>query len=289
MNLPGLDKIDSFFRPRDIDWWSIVLTIVTLFLIQQIIKRVIGHIVTRALKSHKYTTAKERKKRRDTLVSVFRSVSLVVIIIIGAIMILNQFGINVAAVAAGLGALGVVIGIAGQDLIKDFLKGIAIILFDQFRVGDIVTIAGHSGVVEQLTMQYTRLRDLDGNVHVVPNGSIDVVTNQSLGYSAVNLNVGVAYDSDMDLVIKVVNEVGQKMAKEEAWNQIIMEPIAFLRVDNFGESSIAIKALGRVIPGEQWSVAGDFRRRLKVAFEKAGIEIPFQQVVVRNPKQTSKK
>lgn len=284
MDLSFLPNFDAIFRPRDVDWWSIALTIALLFVVQQILKRIIGRIVTSALKSHKYTNAKERKKRRDTLVSVFHSVSMVIIIVVGIIIILGQFGINVAALIAGLGALGVVIGIAGQDVIKDFLKGTSIILYDQFRVGDIVTVAGFSGVVEQLSLQFTRLRDLDGNVHVIPNGSIDVVTNQSLGFSAVNLNVGVAYNSDIEKVIKVINDVGTKMSKEAAWEPVIMEPIAFLRVDNFGESSIDVKALGRVIPGEQWTVAGEFRRRLKVAFEKNNIEIPFPQMVMHTDK-----
>jgi moderate conductance mechanosensitive channel len=275
--LPDFNKI---FDPSDVAWFSIITALVILFIVQQVIHRVIGQLIDRAIRSHKYTTAKERKKRRDTLVSVFSSISTALLVVIAIIVVLNQLGVNIAALIAGFGALGFVLGVAGQDVIKDFLKGLSIIMYDQYRVGDIVTIAGFSGVVESLSLRFTRLRDLDGNVHIVPNSSITVVTNQSLGYSAVNFNVSVAYNTDIDKVTKVINQVGLAMVAEPEWQATITEPIAFLRVDSFRDSSIDIKALGKVIPGEQWAVAGEFRKRLKVAFEKNGIVIPYPQIVV---------
>lgn len=276
------ESLDNLIEPVNTSWATIVLTILSLMLVQQISQRVIGRIVDRAIAQHKYTSAKERKKRRDTIVAVFNSMITVLVIIIGIVVLLHQFGINITALVAGFGALGVVLGVAGQDVIKDFFRGVSIIMYDQYRVGDIVTIAGYSGVVEALSLRFTRLRDLDGNVHIVPNGAVSIVTNQSLGYSSVNLNVGVSYDTDIELVEKVINETGQKMAEEEQWQAVITEPIAFLRVDNFGDSSIKIKALGRVMPGEQWATAGEFRRRLKKSFEKNGIEIPFKQIVIHS-------
>ena len=189
-------------------------------------------------------------------------------------MTLAELGVNLTAISASLGALGVVLGIAGQSLFKSIFRGMIVIMGNQMRIGDIVAITGVSGVVEQLNLLNTRLRDLDGNLHIVPNGEIIVLTNYSMGFANVNLDVRVSYDTDIDKVIKVINRIGKNMAQEEKWKDIIKTPVEFLRVDSFGESAVNIKALGEVTPGEQWGVAGEFRRRLLVEFAKEGIEIP---------------
>ncbi len=259
---------------------TILLIIASVVVARMVSKQFTYKIVDRVMQSHKYPSLKEKRQRRDTLIAVLATLSTVLYIIVGVVLILNELGVNLGALITGLGALGVVIGIAGQSAIKDFLRGMAILFYDQMRVGDIVEIAGRGGQVEEISIFITRLRDLDGYVHVVPNGEINVVTNMSQNHANVNLDVGVAYHSDIDEVERVVNEVGTSMSSDQKWQDLIIEPIQFLRVDSFGDSSVKVKALGKVLPGEQWTVAGEYRRRLKKAFEKQNIEIPFPQRVI---------
>lgn len=255
-----------------------------IIVLQMIINAVLGTVVGHMVPKRKFKHKEDEKKREDTLTNIFRTLAAVVIWIVGGLIILVQLGVNIAALATGAGLLGIVIGFGAQKMIQDFLAGIFIIIENQYRVSDIVTLnAGGvdvTGVVEDISVRITRLRDLDGNLHIVQNGSAIIVTNLSIGFANVNVDVGVSYDSDIDKVESVINEVGENMAKSERWQEEILEPIVFLRVDSFGASSVNIKALGKVRPGMQWEVAGEFRRRLVKAFEKNGIEIPFQQIVL---------
>lgn len=271
---------DALTPNTDISLVKILIIIVSVIAIRLITKQVLYKIIERAMRSHKYSSKKERLQRRDTLVSVINTLLTVLYFVVGLIMILHEIGVDLGALITGIGALGVVLGIAGQSAIKDFLMGMSILFYDQMRVGDIVEIAGKSGVVTSISLQIVRLRDLDGYVHVIPNSEITVVTNMSHNYANVNLDVGVAYDTNIDKVEKIINDVGTAMAEEEEWRDRILEPIEFLRVDSFGDSAVNIKALGKVQPGEQWATAGEFRRRLKQAFEKNDIHIPFPHRVI---------
>lgn len=263
---------------------QIALTIVGVFLAQIVAGRVVGKIVKHAVMSHKYQNAIDEKKREDTLIKIFQTASAAIIWLVGAVVILSQLNINIAALATGAGLIGLIIGIGAQSAISDLLAGMFVIIENQYRVGDIVTLnAGGkeiSGVVEDITIRVTRLRDLDGKLHTVRNGLTDSVTNMTFSYANVNVDIGVAYESDIDVVERVINEVGESMAKDETWKTRIIEPVAFLRVDGFEDSAVRVKALGRVEPAAQWDVAGEFRRRLKKAFEQNGVTIPFPQVVV---------
>lgn len=267
---------------------QIALTLTGIFLLQIISGRVIGRIVERAVRSHHYKNAVDEQKREATLITIFQTLSAAVIWIIGAILILSQLNVNLAALATGAGLVGIIIGVGAQSTISDFVAGIAIIIENQYRVGDIVTLtaAGKetSGVVEDITIRVTRLRDLDGNLHTIRNGLTDVVTNRTFDYANVNVDIGVAYESDIDVVERVINKVGKAIANDETWKSHIIEPIAFLRVDGFEDSAVRIKALGKVEPAKQWDVAGEFRRRIKKAFEENGVTIPFPQVVVHKDK-----
>lgn len=264
-----------------VSWGYVIGIIIGALLIRAVGAYVITELVKRSLKNHRYTSVKERQQRHDTLVATFMTVMTATLIVVALILILVEFGVNFAALLASAGALAVVGGIAGQSILKDLTKGVSIILYNQMRIGDIVTVVDtFSGVVEHFSLRFTRLRDLDGNVHIVPNGEITVITNHSLGYANVNLDLSVSYDSDIDHVIKVINQVGQSMGGEAEWKDIIKTPVEFLRVDSFGDSAVNIKALGEVQPGEQWAVAGEFRKRLKEAFDREGIEIPYPQRVI---------
>ena len=156
---------------------------------------------------------------------------------------------------------------------------------NQYRKGDVIRIAGESGVVEEINLRRTVLRDTDGIYHVVPNGEIRVASNFTKQLSRINLNVGVAYDTDLDKAIAVINQVGQELANDPVWKPLITAAPKALRVDKLGDSSIEIKIMGETKPSRQWEVAGELRLRLKRAFDKAGIDIPFPttKVVFANP------
>lgn len=270
---------------------KVIITIAVIILVQALAALVITQVFRRVVRGNKYTSKAEEKKREDTLIRIFRTASGVAIWIIGIVVILDELHVNIAALATGAGLIGVIVGFGAQNAVKDFLAGVFVIIEDQYRVGDIVMFSassgngsGVSGVVEDITIRVTRLRDLDGNLHTVPNGSAGIVTNMSHKYANVNVDVGVGYSADIDKVEQIINEVGEKMAKDSKWQEDIIEPIQFLRVDSFGDSSVVIKSVGKVKPAQQWAVAGEFRKRIKVAFEKNNIDIPFPQVVVHQSK-----
>ena len=280
------NDLTSFFDTTPI---KIILTILVIIGVQLILRDSIGRIVERAVRGHKYTSLTEERKREDTLTKIFRTAIAVILWTVGVVVILGELNVNIAALVTGAGVVGVVVGLGAQSAIKDFLAGIFVIMENQYRVGDIVSFsasgANVAGVVEDITIRITRLRDLDGNTHIVPNGSAGIVSNLSFGFANVNIDVNVGYDADIDKVEHIINEVGEKMVAEEPWKEDIIEPIKFLRIDSFGDSAVVVKALGKVKPGTQWDAAGSFRRRLKTAFDKHGIEIPLPQIVVHQRKK----
>jgi small conductance mechanosensitive channel len=185
---------------------------------------------------------------------------------------------------AGAGVVGLAIGFGAQYIIRDFFTGLFIILENQYRVGDVICVGDICGSVEDLNLRMTILRDADGAVHHIPNGQIKIATNKTKGFARVNLIVGVAYETDIEKVKKIVNQVGKNLAKDPEWKGKILKAPEFVRVDNFGASSIDIKISGEVKPLEQWSVLGELRKRIKDAFDREGIEIPFPQRVIRQAK-----
>ncbi len=238
-------------------------------------------IVRRAVGRAKYKETKEGlEKRTNTLLSIFKGITRVFIVIITVMMILPELGIDIVPVLAGFGIAGVAIGFGAQYLIRDLIAGIFIILENQYRVGDVVRVADIAGLVEEVALRKTVLRDLDGIVHHVPNGEIKTASNFTRHFSRVNLNISVAYGTDLDHAISVINRVGQELAKDEKWRKVIKTPPQVLRVDNLGDSGIDIKVLGDVKPIEQWAVMGELRLRLKKAFDAEGIEIPWPHTKV---------
>jgi small-conductance mechanosensitive channel len=238
-------------------------------------------IVRRGVSRTKYKESKEGiEKRTNTLVSIFRGVARVFIVVIGIMMILSEVGVDIVPVLAGFGIAGIAIGFGAQYLIRDLIAGTFIILENQYRVGDVARVADIAGVVEEVTLRKTVLRDLDGIVHHVPNGEIRTASNFTRHFARVNLDVSVAYDTDLDHAIRVINQVGKALAEDEKWRKAIKSPPQVLRVDNLGDSGIYIKILGDVKPMQQWAVMGELRLRIKKAFDAEGIEIPWPHTKV---------
>jgi small conductance mechanosensitive channel len=195
-------------------------------------------------------------------------------------MILSEAGVAIGPLLAAAGIAGIAFGFGGQYLIRDIISGLFITLENQYRIGDVVCFDGTCGLVEDITLRMTTLRNLDGTVHHIPHGEIKTVSNLTKHYARVNLNVGVSYGSNLEHVIEVVNRVGRELAEDPAWKEHVTKAPQFLRVDDFADSAVIIKILGETKPIKQWDVTGELRKRLKIAFDKEGIEIPFPQRVV---------
>lgn len=268
---------------------QILLTILVAMMAQVVAKRVIAFFVHRALRANKYLSKVDRQKQTNTLIGVLGTTAALIIYVIAVIVILSLLRVNLATLATGAGLFGVIFGFGAQSVIKDFVTGMFIIGENQYRVGDIIKmqVAGVeiAGEVEDLTIRITRLRDLDGNLHIISNGTAEVVTNLSYKYANVNVDIQVLYATDVDTLEGIINGVGSALADDEQWRKVIFEPIQFLRVDDFTDAGMRIKSLGKVLPAEQWAVAGEFRRRLKKAFEREGIKIAYPRIAIE-PTQT---
>jgi small-conductance mechanosensitive channel len=220
------------------------------------------------------------ERRMKTLETLADRMVATVIAVIAVLMILSKFKVDIGPAIAGLGVVGIAVGFGAQTLVRDWLAGIFIVIENQYSVGDVVSIAGVGGAVEGFSLRRTILRDLDGTVHTVPNGQIVVASNMTRGWARVNLNVSVAYDTDIDRAIAVIERVGAELKADPDWTDKVVDPPTVLRVDALGESSVDLKVLGKVLPAEQWGVTGELRKRILAAFAREGIEIPFPQRVV---------
>jgi small-conductance mechanosensitive channel len=251
-------------------------------LIIRALARVLPPLIKRFLsqRSGPEAVVGETEKREQTLTRAAIGTINVAIVPIMFFMILSEFGLDLAPLLATAGVVGIAIGFGAQSLVKDIFSGIFILLEDQYRVGDVVRIGDIAGQVEDINLRRTLLRDLDFIVHTIPNGEVRIASNFTKEKSRVNLNISVAYKEDLDQVIEVINQVGQGLSEDPYFGTLIRDPLKVLRVDAFEESGIAIKVLGETLPIYQWEVAGEFRRRIKRAFDDQGIEIPFPHLTV---------
>src|SRR4030043_42049 len=222
----------------------------------------------------------EFQKRTQTLGSIVRYVLIIAIIIVAAITLLKELGIEIAPVLAAAGIVGLAVGFGAQSLVKDVISGFFILLEDQIRVGDVVQIAGKGGLVEKINLKTTILRDLAGNGHYVPNGHIDVVTNMTKDYSRYVFDIGVGYREKVDEVIGVIKEVDEDLRNDPDYKDDILEPIDILGLDQFADSAVIIKARTTTVPVKQWRGGREFNRRLKKKFDERDIEIPFPHVTL---------
>jgi small conductance mechanosensitive channel len=223
---------------------------------------------------------REAVKRAETLGRVFRYTVAVVVTLVAGMMVLSELGISLAPILGAAGVAGVAIGFGAQSLVKDFFSGFFILFEDQIRTGDVVKIAGHAGLVEEITLRHTRLRDYDGNVHYVPNGMIDSVVNMSRGFAQAVMDIGVAYREDTDEVYKVMRAVAKAMREDETFGPRILDDLEIAGVDKWGDSAVVIRCRFKVLALEQWGVRREYQGRLKKAFDAAGIEIPYPHLTV---------
>lgn len=254
------------------------------FVLDRILAKIIKKAVIIAVVPDGTGSEEAEKKREDTLIRIFNGALGIIILTIAALMILQETGVEIGPILAGAGIVGLAFGFGGQYLIRDIISGLFIILENQYRIGDVVNIDSTGGLVEDISLRMTTLRDLNGTVHHIPHGEIKKVSNLSKNFARVNLDIGIAYNSDIEKVISVINRVGIELSEDPAYKEFILVPPRFLRINEFADSAIIIKVLGDTKPLKQWEISGELRKRIKIAFDREGIEIPFPQRVIHQAK-----
>ena len=252
---------------------ALILFVILRFTLPLIVKRFVSRRMASDIEA-------EIKKRTDTLSSILINIVGIIIAIIAILTILPEFGVNITTLIAGLGVGGLAIAFAAQNLVRDFITGFFILLEDQYRVGDVVAVAGIAGLVEEIALRRTTLRDLDGVVHSVPNGKVEISSNMTKKFSRVNLDISVGYGENLDRVIEVINAVCHEIAEDPKWKPDLITTPAVVRVNNLGDSGIDIKIMGDTKPSRQWDVMGELRLRIKKTFDNQGIEIPWPHTKV---------
>ncbi len=217
------------------------------------------------------------KARAETIGRVFRYLLVVVVSLIGGLLVLTELGVSVAPLLGAAGVAGLAIGFGAQSLVKDYFTGVFLLLEDQVRVGDLVDLGNHEGIVEEMTLRYVRLRDYDGRVHYVPNSTVSSVINMSRGFSQAVIDVGVDYRSDVDQAMAVMQKTAAEMRKDPTYGPLILDDIEMAGVQSLDESAVTIRARIRVGVLQHAVVRREFLRRIKLAFDRAGIGIPFPQ------------
>ena len=232
----------------------------------------------------KRASGADELRRIDTVGNAFRYFATVVVVLVAGMLILDELGISIAPLLATAGVAGIAIAFGAQSLIKDYFTGFFLLLEDQIRVGDVVEIAGRGGLVEDLTLRYVRLRDLEGHVHYVPNGEIKLVTNRTRGHATPVVDVPISYAADSDAVLRVMREIAEALRADPDWSARIAGEMEVIGVDRWADSSVVLRARFKVVPPiEQWNVKREYLRRLKKAFDERGIEIPFPQLTLHAP------
>lgn len=261
-----------------------ILVIVVLFIIlmrsqRYIIHRVRSIAIARATKDERVDTH-EATKRIDTLAGIVHGVGRIVLWVIFILILLSKFNINIGPVLASAGIVGLAVGFGAQELVRDFISGFFILLEDQLRTGDYAIINGTTGLVERIELRTITLRDISGVVHIFQNGKIDTLSNMTKEWSAIVMEIGVAYKENIDRVMEVMTEVGREMKHNSEFGPFMLDQVEVLGLDDFADSAIVIKCTVRTKPMHQWRIKREYQRRLKIAFDEKGIEIPFPHLSI---------
>jgi small-conductance mechanosensitive channel len=214
-----------------------------------------------------------RRAQLSTLAPLLRGITQTAIVIVSALMALSELGVKIGPLLAGAGVVGVALGFGAQTLVKDFLTGIFLIVEDIVSVGDIVRIGDSGGLVEQMTLRTIRLRDFDGTVHVYPYSEAQVLHNMTKSFSYYVFNLRVTYGSDLDAALAIMKRVGARLRSDPGFADKILEAIEVVGVDTLADNGVMLKARIKTVPLQQWTVGREYNRRIKLAFDEAGVEI----------------
>lgn len=218
--------------------------------------------------------------RVSTFSGVTKSITTLICVAVGILLALVALGIDVVPLLAGAGLVGVAVSLASQNLIKDAINGFLIILEDQYALGDVINVGDVGGLVENLNLRMTQVRDAEGRLITIPNSEIKIVANLSSRWSRADLTIPVSYQADINAALKLIETVAMDMDADQKWQHQIVEKPTVLGIDDFGPRGLIIRVWIKTQPLKQWDVAREYRRRLKVAFDQAGIDIPVPQQAI---------
>lgn len=258
----------------------LVLGFATFELASFVVDRLVANLI-------RHSSDRRRTAQLQTLEPLMRSVARGSVLVIFAMMILSEAGVKIGPLLAGAGVVGIAVGFGAQTIVKDVLTGLFLIVEDIVSVGDIVTIQGSGGLVEEMTLRTIRLRDFDGTLHVFPYSEAQVIHNLTKTFSYYVFEPQISYDSDIDRAIEVMKTVGEELKADPAFSDRILEPIEVVGVDRLADSGIVLKARIKTQPIQQWNVGREYNRRLKLAFDEAGIQIPYPHLRLVLPEQSS--
>ncbi len=277
--------MDIFLQQfQEINWEQLIYTSTRILLVlllawigMAVLKKVLHKLEQRLLNqgTSRGEVPSESQKRVETLIRLIRQAALIVLWVTTILILLKEIGMDVAPILASAGIVGLAVGFGAQNLVRDFISGFFFILENQVRIGDVAIVNGTGGLVERINFRTIVLRDLSGIVHIFPNGTVTTLSNLTNDWSGYVFDIGVAYKENTDQVIEVMRRVGTEMKQDEKLGHYMLEEPEIFGVDKFDNSAVMIKGRIRTKPIRQWEVGREYLRRIKIAFDKEGIEIPF--------------
>ncbi len=282
--MDGLNYFLNFFK-NDIGELNILgkaAKIFIIFFVIKIIVRIINTIIDKFLEKQKKIKISIDERKANTLNGMLKNIVKYVFYFIGFMMVLEMFDINTSSIIATAGIGGLAIGFGAQSLVKDIITGFFILFEDQFAVGDYVTIGNYEGIVEELGVRVTKIRDFSGELHIIPNSNIQIVTNKTRGAMRALVKISVSYEENIDKVVKVLEKVCEEVKSS---SESILEGPTILGVTDLGEYEVVLTIVAKTKPMEQWAVERELRKKAKEAFEKENIEIPYPKRVIFGGKE----
>lgn len=282
----GIRGVTILTWERVVTWLSthgvrIVLILIGAYVLTRVIQQVTDRLHLFVIPGEgSLAEVAEHRKRATTITRLLNIIATVIVISVAVLIVLRELNVDITPILAGAGILGLAVGFGAQNLVRDVISGLFIILEDQIRIGDVAIINGKGGLVEAIRLRTVVLRGLDGTVHIIQNGAINELSNMTKGFSQYVIDVGVAYKEDTDRVTEVLKEVGAKLQEDPEYADKILAPLEILGVDDFADSAVIIKIRIKTAPIHQWTVGRELRRRIKKAFDERGIEIPFPHLSV---------
>jgi small conductance mechanosensitive channel len=265
------------------DWLThsgkdIAIVLGVLFAVFMVFRLTFPRVARAAMMRGAHPADEEMEKRAGTIIGVIDRTAGIAVLLVAVVTVLPEIGVDITAIVTGLGITGLALALGAQALVRDAINGIFLLAEDQYRTGDVIRIADVTGTVEAITLRRTIIRDEDGVVHSVPNGSISVVSNFTRDFARVNLPARVAYGEDMARVDAVIGRVAQEIMGDPHFGPLLMETPRAERVESVGETGVTVTVSARTRPAARWEVESELRRRLAEAFVAEGVRVPFPQV-----------
>lgn len=278
MHIGTLELFDSIrMQALALGIFRIALILSLAWVATIVLKKLLRKMKTHLMEKSRFAEdlTDEAVKRAETLTHLIRQALLIGLWGIVALVVLKEIGIEIGPILASAGVLGLAVGFGAQNLVRDVISGFFFILEDQVRVGDVAVVNGTGGLVEQINFRTIVIRDLEGVVHVFPNGTVTTLSNRTKTWSGYVFDLGVAYKEDTDRVVKVIMRVGEELKGDETYGPFMIEPLEIFGVEKLDDSAVVIRGRIKTKPLQQWFVGREFLRRIKYAFDAHGIEIPF--------------